>query len=163
MTPETTPTLTKEERQLRGLMRFWTFLFGLGAVDFLLFGDWILYSGNYVSTYILRLNLPPMPMPSERFWLALTVSLMATITMISYYIQKDVRANIVLTSFLLMSKLTSTLVMLSAFFWDHPYFNYLLGSVFCDGPIFVITFIFYRRAVKSLLVPECMKTGSPAS
>lgn len=138
-------------------MRFWTFLFGTGAVSFLLFGSWILYFGNLLSVEILHLNLPAMPLPVEKFWLSLTVSLMATITMISYYIQKDVRANLVLTSFLLISKLTSTLVMLSAFFWDHPYFNYLLGSVFCDGPIFVITFIFYHRAVKSLLVPECMK------
>ena len=152
------PALTREERQLASLMRFWTWLFGFGAVAFLLFGDWILYSGNYFSVAIMKWTLPAMPLPVEKFWLSLTVSLMATITMISHYIAKDVRTNLLLTSFLLVSKLTSTLVMLSAFFWDRPYFNYLLGSVFCDGPIFVITFIFYRRAVKSLLTLGCGKT-----
>jgi len=150
-------SLTREEKQLKSLMKFWTFLFGLGAVAFLLFGDWILYAGNYFSVEIMKWSLPAMPLPVEKFWLSLTVSMMATITMISHYIQKDVRANIVLTSFLLVSKLTSTSVMLSAFFWDKPYFNYLMGSVFCDGPIFLITLIFYRRAVKSRLTPPCLR------
>jgi hypothetical protein len=155
--------LTPQERQLKALMRLWTVLFALGAVAFLLFGDWILYSGNYFSVEIMKWNLPAMPLPVEKFWLSLTISMMATITMLSYYVQKDVRANMVLISFLLVAKLTSTLVMLSAFFWDRPYFNYLMGSVFCDGPIFVITLIFYRRAAKSLM-PECMKqrAGTPA-
>jgi hypothetical protein len=153
--------LTREERQLRTLMQIWTSLFAVAAVAFLLFGDWILYSGNYFSVEIMKWGLPAMPQPVERFWLALTISLMATITMLCYYIQKDVRTNMALTSFLLVSKLTSTLVMLSAFFWDRPYFNYLLGSVFCDGPIFVITLIFYRRAVRSLM-PACMKQRVPA-
>jgi hypothetical protein len=148
--------LTPQERQLKTLMQFWTTLFALGAVAFLLFGDWILYSGNYFSVEIMKWDLPAMPLPVEKFWLSLTVSMMATITMIAYYIQKDVRSNIALTSFLLVSKLTSTSVMFSAFFWDRPYFNYLMGSIFCDGPIFVITLIFYRRAVRSLM-PECLK------
>lgn len=152
--------LTREERQLKALMKFWTFLFGLGAVAFLLVGDWILYAGNYFSVEVMKWGLPAMPMPTEKFWLSLTVSMMATITMISYYIQRDVRANMVLTSFLLVSKLTSTSVMLSAFFWHRPYFNYLLGSVLCDGPIFLVTLIFYRRAVNSL-VPPCLKKTSP--
>ena len=148
--------LTKEEQQLRSLMRFWTWLFGFGAVAFLLCGSWILYFGNVLSVEILKLKLPAMPLPVEKFWLALTISLMATITALCRYIAKDVRANILLTSFLLVSKLTSTLVMFSAFFWDRPYFNYLLGSIFCDGPIFVVTFIFYRRALLSRR-PECAK------
>lgn len=140
--------LSREERQLAGLMRLWTWLFGFGAVAFLLAGDWILYGGNYLSVEILKLGLPAMPLPVERFWLSLTVSLMATITTLCYYIAKNVRANLPLTSLLMVSKLTSTSVLLSAFFWDRPYFNYLLGSVFCDGPIFAITWIFYRRAFK---------------
>lgn len=153
--------LTREERQLAGLMKFWSWLFGFGAVAFLLFGDWILYSGNYLSVEILRLKLPAMPLPTERFWLALTVSLMATITTLCRYIAKDVRSNILLTSLLLVSKLTSTLVMLSAFFWDRPYFNYLMGSVFCDGPIFVVTFIFYRRALRSRV--RCPQSSGASS
>lgn len=142
--------MTREENQLRILMRLWTFLFASGAVAFLLFGDWILLGGNRLASEVLRLSLPPMPQPTERFWLALTVSMMMTIAMIAYYVQKDVRTNMALTSFLLVAKLTSTSVLLSAFFWDRPYFNYLLGSVFCDGPIFVITLVFYGRAVRSL-------------
>ena len=150
------PELTRQERQLKALMQFWTTLFALGAVAFLLFGDWILYAGNYFSVQIMKWSLPAMLLPVEKFWLSLTISMMATITMLCYYIQKDVRTNMALTSFLLVAKLTSTLVMFSAFFWDRPYFNYLMGSIFCDGPIFLITLIFYRRAAMSL-TPACMK------
>lgn len=126
-------------------MKIWTILFGIGAISFLIAGDWILLAGNWAGTNIFHLSSPLMPVPTERFWLSLTTSLMVTITVLSYTVQKDIRANLKLTPLLLVSKLTSTVVFLSAYFWDAPYFNYLLGSVFCDGPIFVITFIFYRR------------------
>ena len=131
-------------------MKIWTILFGIGAVSFLVAGDWIILGGNWAGTNIFHLSSPSMPVPTERFWLSLTTSLMVTITVLSYTIQKDVRANLKLTNLLLVSKLTSTVVFLSAYFSDAPYFNYLLGSVFCDGPIFVITLIFYRRILKSL-------------
>lgn len=130
-------------------MRIWTILFGIGTVSFLFFGDWIILAGNWTGKNLLHLSAPEMPVPTERFWLSLTTSLMVTITVLSYYVQRDVVANIKLTPLLLVSKLTSTVVFFSAYFWDAPYFNYLLGSVFCDGPIFLITLIFYRRALQS--------------
>lgn len=135
---------TREENQLRRLMQIWTGLFGTGAVIFLLIGDRILEQGNWIGS---RLNFPPMPLPTERFWLSLTISMMATITALAYYVQKDVRMNKKITVFILIAKLTSTLALMNFFFADARYFNYLMGSVFCDGPIFIITFILYRRAL----------------
>lgn len=146
--------LSREETQFKRLMTLWTIVFGLGAAAFFLFGNWILLSGNWIG---VRLGLDPMPLPVERFWLSLTVSLMVTLTALCYYIQKDVQQNKLLTSFVLISKATSTVAFLLSFFLDHHYFNYLLGSVFCDGPIFVITYFFYKRAVLSTL--RCEITG----
>lgn len=151
--------LTCGERNLRRLMQAWAFLFGLGAVIFLFAGNLIIMGGNWVSSYLLHLNNPLMPMPSERFWLSLTVSMMATIAAIAYHIQRDVVANKGLTSLILISKLVSTCTFLGMYFFSAPYFNYLLGSVFCDGPIFIITLIIYRQAVR----PPCGGCAKPPS
>ena len=140
--------LTCPERHLKRLMQVWALLFGFGAVLFLFAGNLILMGGNWISAYFLHLKNPLMPMPSEHFWLALTTSMMVTITAIAYHIQRDVVTNKGLTSLLLISKFTSTLVFLGMYFFDAPYFNYLLGSIFCDGPIFLITLFFYRRAIR---------------
>ena len=130
---------------LKRLMQVWTGLFGLGAAFFLFFGDLLLETGNRIGAVFF--HLPPMPLPSERFWLVLTVSLMVTLTAICYTIQKDPVANRKLTLFVLISKMTSTLLFLF-FFFQTRQFNYLLGSVFCDGPIFLITLLFYRAGAE---------------
>ncbi len=151
--------LTCGERALGRLMQVWALLFGFGAVIFLLAGNLVIMGGNWISSALLHLNNPLMPMPSERFWLSLTVSMMATIAAIAYHIQRDVSTNKGLTSLILISKLVSTLTFLGMYFFSAPHFNYLLGSVFCDGPIFVITLIVYKRAVRSC--GPCPKASSP--
>lgn len=132
-------------------MQIWAGLFAFGTFAFLFFGDRILENGNRIGEHLF--NSPPMPLPveipAERFWLTLTTSSMVTLTALCYYIQRDVVTNKRLTVFVLISKIVSTLTYLGFYFLDAPFFNYLMGSVFCDGPIFVITFLFYRSAVKS--------------
>jgi len=132
-------------------MQFWTGLFAFGTFAFLFFGDRILADGNRIGAWLL--GSPPMPLPveipAERFWLTLTTSSMVTLTALCYYIQRDVVANKRLTIFVLISKIVSTLTYLGFYFLDAPFFNYLMGSVFCDGPIFVITLLVYRSALRS--------------
>ncbi len=124
-------------------MQVWTVVFGIAGFVFVFLGDWILRTGNAVGD---RLGMTPMPIPVEKFWMALTFSLMMTLTALCYTIQKDMALYKRLTVFVLISKLVSTLAFLFFFFWDGPYFNYLLGSVFCDGPIFLVTWLVYRKA-----------------
>ncbi len=143
--------LTREERQLRCLFRIWTGLFGFGALYFLLFGRWLLIQVNFVSQEILRLDLPLIPAPVQNFWITLTVSLMVLLTLLSWQIQRDVRHRSFLVEAVLFAKLTSTACFLAWYFVQAPYFAYLLGSVFCDGPIFLITLIFYLRARRSVI------------
>ena len=141
---------TPQEIQLKRLMQVWMILFGIGTLTFFLAGNWLIATGNAFSADILHWDLPPMPPAAHGFWLTLTTSMMATITVISYWVQKDVVQNARLTFFILVSKLTSTLVFLFFFFWDTPYFNYLLGSLFSDGPIYIVTLIFEKRSLRSV-------------
>ena len=127
-------------------MRVWTAVFPLAALAFLFFGDFLLRTGNVVGASLFHLE-NPTPMPVEKFWLTLTVSLMITLTALCYYIQKDVVTNKRLTSFVLISKAVSTVLFL-IFFARTREFNYLMGAVFSDGPIFAVTLIFYRRGLK---------------
>lgn len=155
---QTSPQImTPEESHLKKLMQFWTLLFLSGGLLFLFLGDHVIRFSNMISARLFP-SLPLSPIPTERFWTSLTVSMMATITAICYYIQKDILRNIHLTSFILISKFVSTMTLLGFYFLSAHYFSYLVGSVFCDGIIFVITFIFYRRALMSR-VPPCMKAG----
>ena len=141
--------LTSQETQLKWLMQVWTGLFFIGGLVFLLAGNWVIATGNAFGSEILHWNFPPMPPATHGFWLTLTTSMMLTISVICYWIQKDIPNNIRMTFFILVSKLTSTVVFLLLFFLDTPYFNYLLGSLFSDGPIYIITLILYKRALSS--------------
>ncbi len=132
-------------------MQVWTALFGFAAVFFLLGGNFLIESGNRIGSRLF--HLPPMPLPAENFWLSLTTSLMVTLTALCFYIQRDIHTNKKLTIFILISKLTSTLVFFFEFFWSPHYFNYLLGSLFSDGPIFLITLYFYQKSLRADATP----------
>lgn len=137
-------------------MQVWTGLFGFAALFFLLGGNFLIESGNWIGSFFFQ--LPRMPLPTENFWLSLTTSLMVTLTAICFYIQKDIHTNKKLTIFVLISKLTSTLVFLFAFLGGPHYFNYLLGSLFCDGPIFFTTLYFYQKSLRSDTTPACQQS-----
>ena len=141
-------TLTPQERQFKALMRIWTALFAIGGLAFLLAGDWVITAGNDFASQVLHWDLPPMPPTSHSLWLILTTAMMATITVLCYWIQKDVVHHLHLTLLLLISKGTAAALFLVFFFLEAPFFNYLLGALVSDGPIFVITLIFYRRVLK---------------
>lgn len=143
-------SLTKEEKALACLFRIWTFLFGFGCLYFLFFGRRLFFQINFISRDILGLSLPMIPDPGQHFWMTLTVSFMALIALLSWQAQKDVRERAYLVEAILFAKLTSTVCFLAFFALEARYFAYLLGSVFCDGPIFLITLIFYQRARRSL-------------
>ncbi len=140
-------SITKEEKQLVVLLRIWIFCFALGGLYFLLFQNQLIARINYISSEVLKLNLPPLPESTEKFWLALTISMMATITALSYIAQRDIRKNIGYVIPLLISKFVSTFFFIIFFFLHVPALAYIVGAL-TDGPIFVITLIFYLRCKK---------------
>lgn len=143
--------MNKSEKSLRNLLRVWTVLFGTGALVFLLAGPLMFQWMNNLS----RLVTPTLPLIAEsreKFWLVLTTSLMVTLTALCYQAQRDIRQNYQLVTWLLISKLVSTLFF-TLFFFTEGCLAYLIGGLFCDGPIFFITLIFYRRLVKGHVSP----------
>ena len=156
-----TEDLPKEVLQFKNVMRLLMFVFGVAGITYLFCGDQFILFGNWLGADVFKLPLPPMPMPIERFWLTHTFSLMMILTALCYQIQKDVLSNMKLTSFVLIGLLSSTILFISYFFSEKQ-FNYILGAAFCDGPLFLIVFLFYRRALMSL-IPPCLKNQEKTS
>ena len=122
--------LTAEERRLRALLRFWTVLFAAGAVSF----------GADPDRSTASLNLlpgPALPASSEKYWNALAVSLMATLTGLCAMAATDVRRRRAFVWPVLLSKAVSSGMYLTRFRADRRT-PYLVGGV-VDGSILVVT------------------------
>jgi hypothetical protein len=125
-----TDALTDEERSLRSLLRFWTLLFGAGAASFAADPD--------RSTAVLNLLPgPSLPASSEKYWNALAVSLMATLTTMCAMASTDVRRRRALVWPVLVSKAVSSGMYLRRF-KEERRTPYLVGAA-VDGSIFVVT------------------------
>jgi hypothetical protein len=122
--------LTDEERRLRALLRFWTVLFGAGAISFAADPDRSTASLNLLPG-------PPLPASSEKYWNALAVSLMATITTLSAMAATDVRRRRALVWPLMVSKAVSSGMYVRRF-TEQRSTPYLVGAA-VDGSILVIT------------------------
>jgi len=123
--------LTDAERRLRDLLRLWTVLFGAGAVAFAA-------QPERTTAALGLLPGPSLPASEERFWNALAVSLMATLTVRSASAAADVRARRGLVRPLLVSKAASTLMFLRRYRTPPRRTPYLAGAV-CDGSILLVT------------------------
>lgn len=139
--------LTSEERALKRLLQFWAVLFLIAGLVFVFFPNLIVQSLNHLALKIAP-SLPTLPLSEDRFWIVLMFSLMVTLTFLCYSAQDDLRRRKDLVQFVLISKITSTLFFLIFFFVDRMALAYLMGML-VDGSIFVITLIFYSRALKS--------------
>lgn len=122
--------LTDEERSLRSLLRFWTLLFAAGAVSFAVDPERSTGSLNLLPG-------PALPPSTEKYWNALAVSLMATITTVSAMAAMDVRRRRGLVWPLMISKAVSTGMFLRRFA-DEKRTPYLAGAA-VDGSILVVT------------------------
>jgi hypothetical protein len=130
--------LTDAERRLRDLLRLWTVLFGAGAVAFAA-------QPERTTAALGLLPGPSLPPSEERFWNALAVSLMATLTVLSATAAADVRARRGLVRPLLVSKAASTLMFLRRYRTPPRRTPYLAGAV-CDGSILLATLRRYLAA-----------------
>ncbi len=139
--------LNSEERSLKRLLQFWAILFLVAGIVFVFFPNLVVQSLNQLALKITP-SLPTLPLSQDRFWVVLMFSLMITLTFLCYSAQDDLKRRKDLVQFVLISKITSSLFFLVFFFVDRMALAYLLGML-VDGSIFVITLIFYSRALKS--------------
>lgn len=139
--------LNSEERSLKRLLQFWAILFLVAGLVFVFFPNLVVQSLNQFALKITP-SLPTLPLSQDRFWVVLMFSLMITLTFLCYSAQDDLKRRKDLVQFVLISKITSSLFFLVFFFVDRMALAYLMGML-VDGSIFVITLIFYSRALKS--------------
>lgn len=138
--------LTPSESRLKILLQIWMIIFLGASVIFLFHGQTLLHSFNRITS-VFNLPFEPLPMASEKFWLALSMSLMITLVFLCYWGQKDIRANSFVVAPILISKFTSTFfyfVFLVSSSWAFAYF---IGCV-ADGFVFLVTYYFYKKLKK---------------
>jgi hypothetical protein len=138
-------------KRLRLLLRVWTVVFALGAIDFLVF--------PYLTVRILNSSAHAFGMrevaalnAGQDFWLTLAVPYMILVAAFSWVAQRGEKISAQPVQFLMLAKASSSLTSLALFlFGGFPYA--LLANFVVDGLITLITFWFYRAASKELVFP----------
>ena len=138
-------------RRLRLLLRIWTVVFALGAVDFFVF--------PYLTVRILNSTARSLGMhevtalnAGQDFWLTLAVPYMILVAALSWVAQRGERIQAQPVQFLMLAKASSSLTSLALFlFGGFPYA--FLANFVVDGAIVLITYWFYRAAKAELVFP----------
>lgn len=144
--------LTKKERIMRyaGLLYAVTFIAAVLVFIFLP-GPMLAVMNAASLTFFTSL---PMASDSGKFWVSLTVSMMATITVLSFMIYKDVRNNYRMAVPLVTAKFTSSLFGLgffaAGFACEGSGWNTLANLIIpvTDLPLGVLMLVLYRMVKK---------------
>jgi hypothetical protein len=135
--------------RLRLLLRIWTVVFALGAIDFFIF--------PYLTVRILNSRARALHMhevvalnAGQDFWLTLAVPYMILVAAFSWVAQRGVRIAAQPVQFLMLAKASSSLTSLALFlFGGFPYA--FVANFVVDGAIALITYWFYRAARRELV------------
>jgi hypothetical protein len=139
--------LTRAERRFRIWMFISAWMYAGAGLCFLFGGGLIVKSVNMLSARVFpALPLYPLPgaSPEGKFWLALSLSMMAMITYICRSAYLDLRRNGRLVPILLLSKFCSSVFYMS-FFVAYGHLANLVGF-FTDGPLFLVTLALWLPA-----------------
>jgi hypothetical protein len=137
--------------RLRMLLRIWTVVFLLGAIDFFVF--------PYLTVRIVNAGGRALGMHQvtalnggQDFWLTLAVPYMIVVAALSWVAQRGTRIAAQPVQFLMLAKASSSLTSLALFlFGGFPYA--FLANFVVDGAIVLITYWFYRAARAELVYP----------
>ena len=138
-------------KRLRLLLRIWTVIFALGALDFFVF--------PYLTVRILDSTAKLLGMhevaalnAGQDFWLTLAVPYMILVAAFSWVAQRGTRIQAQPVQFLLLAKASSSLISLALFLFGGFAYPFLANFV-VDGAIVLITYWFYRAARSELVFP----------
>jgi hypothetical protein len=137
--------------RLRMLLRIWTVVFLLGAIDFFVF--------PYLTIRVVNAGGKALGMHEvtalnggQDFWLTLAVPYMIVVAALSWVAQRGTRIAAQPVQFLMLAKASSSLTSLALFlFGGFPYA--FLANFVVDGAIVLITYWFYRAARPELVYP----------
>lgn len=133
------------EKRLKALLRLWSVCFAAMAIALAVAPGKIVEVLNKVGTEWVRWPGPPANMPQDRFFVALSCSLLILLAILAHNAHQDLRRRLSAVRAILVSKFASSAYYAVAFFMDAHYFAYVAGIV-VDGAIFVVTYYYYRRA-----------------
>ena len=133
------------------MLRIWTVVFLLGAIDFFVF--------PYLTVRILNSTAKSLGMrevvalnAGQDFWLTLAVPYMILVAAVSWVAQRGERIQAQPVQFLMLAKVSSSLTSLALFLaGGFPYA--FLANFVVDGAIVLITYWFYRAARSELVFP----------
>ena len=135
-------------RRLRLLLRIWTVVFVLGAIDFFVF--------PYMTVRILNGTARSLGMhevialnAGQDFWLTLAVPYMILVAAFSWVAQRGTKISALPVQFLMLAKVSSSLTSLALFLLAGLAYPFLANFI-VDGAIVLITFWFYRAARSEL-------------
>jgi hypothetical protein len=136
-------------RRLRLVLRIWTVVFVLGAIDFFIF--------PYLTLRILNATAKSLGMhevvalnAGQDFWLTLAVPYMILVAAFSWVAQRGDRIQAQPVRFLMLAKASSSLTSLALFVFGGFAYAFLANFV-VDGAIVLITYWFYRAARSELV------------
>jgi hypothetical protein len=147
VSPLTEPgPLSRAERRLAWLLRFFALLFAVGAVAFLLRPDDTVANLDRVGALVRLPTLVSTRMAVvSDFWLPLAVANMATIAACAWFAAADVRRRRALVYPIIVSKLASSTAGILLFVrWAHAF--PFLAVALVDLPIAMILVSALRRA-----------------
>jgi hypothetical protein len=137
--------------RLRLLLRIWTAIFLLGAVDFFVF--------PYLTVRILNSTARSLGMHEvaalnggQDFWLTLAVPYMIVVAALSWVAQRGTSIQVLPVQFLMLAKASSSLTSLALFLLGGFAYPFLANFV-VDGAIVLVTYWFYRAARTELVFP----------
>lgn len=129
---------------LRSWMMVSAVLYTIGGLSFLLGQNLLITNLNRTSQMLFTDRFPLMPLSTEKFWLALTNSMMLMLVVICVFAAMDIERYYMMVVILLFSKACSSLQYLYLFITDKRYFAYLVGFL-TDGPLCLVTLYFFIR------------------
>jgi hypothetical protein len=143
--------LTKNEK----IMRMTAFIYAIcfiftGIISFLIFPDMLIGSINWFSNQITQ-SLPAYPAGENKFWLSMTLSMMAGVSVTSILIFKDIKKNFEMAVPLCAMKFTSAFFgagfFITGFLADIKEWTALANFIIfiTDFPFGLIMLHLYRR------------------
>jgi uncharacterized protein (DUF362 family) len=139
--------MTKREKHLKIFIGISAFTYCFFGFLFAIIPAPILKILNVVSQKLFP-SLEPIPISQEKFWVALSFSMMMTITVACFIAFQNVRKNKGYIVPVIISKAASALSALWFFIFSAQYFGYLVIFLL-DGSLCLLTLFFFLRASKA--------------
>jgi hypothetical protein len=130
--------------RLRLLLRIWTVIFALGAIDFFVFPFPTVRILNGAAGSLGMHEVVALS-AGQDFWLTLAVPYMILVAAFSWVAQRGEKISALPVQFLMLAKVSSSLTSLALFLiagFAYPF----LANFVVDGAIVLITYWFYRSA-----------------